>query len=431
MARLNANASAWAEVFEKHQVLESVSARGFADLTAKELGQFREARHLGKIDHEENLPPCFSENQLSILTTSNSSYRVGPFKTFQKLPKWQTPGSDVETLSFPKDLETLDFNNLTGEPGVINAAHASEMLTEFCGEQVRLTVAGRMRTPDFSYEVDTFNGTPHTISVDRAQIEIDGGYEGSKAFYVFEVKNHSASNFNLRQLYYPFRTWLPRIKKPVVPIFLTLSNDVFDFYKFDFDNPLNYSSAKLTSHKRFMLQHSPPAEKDLVQKAKEGLGRRTPHTVPFPQADDFEKVIDLVSIMLSSPKTVDELSTYYGFDPRQSDYYFNAAKFLGLGATEKREDGVTYRIATSLAQVIFSKPYREKYSSLAALVLGIDSVAKAYLDWMQTGIKPSKARVEAILSSSSDSDGLGLSTIDRRASTVLAWANWAHSLPYS
>jgi len=82
----NENGKAWAEIFKKYDLLSAIEKDGFADVTANQIREFREPRHLGKIDHKENLPLVFESNELGILTISNSSYRVGKFKVFADLP---------------------------------------------------------------------------------------------------------------------------------------------------------------------------------------------------------------------------------------------------------------------------------------------------------------------------------------------------------
>ena len=54
------------------------------------------------------------------------------------------------------------------------------------------------------------------------------------SLHIFEVKNSISSSFNLRQMYYPYAMWKSHIKKPVRNIFLTHSNNYFDFYEIDF-----------------------------------------------------------------------------------------------------------------------------------------------------------------------------------------------------
>jgi hypothetical protein len=434
MSQLNKNDVAWEQIFERYEILDRIAGDGFADVTADEIREWREPRLIAKIDHKDNLPILFRENELSILTLSTSSYRIGPFNTFQPLPLWRKPGSEVEILKFPPNLETLDFMNLTSEPGVINTANATSMLQQFAGEELLLTVSGRMRTSEFKYRVDTNVGGSQEINVVRAQMEIDAGYEGASKLMLFEVKNHSAKDFNMRQLYYPFRTWSERVNKQVVPVFLTFSNDVFDFFEFTFADIKNYSSATLSKHKRYMLEHTAPKEKDLVVLAKQGVGAVNRTGAPYPQADSIERVIDLVGILIEQPRSVDDLASYYGFDPRQSDYYFNAAKFLGLATSGKSADGTEYRSATELAVDIFAKPYRDKYFGIAERVLGVDSIAQCFLKASsENGIGVSEIAV--LFENSHDSDKvLGSSeklsdvTIRRRASTIRGWLNWLESL---
>ena len=182
MAGETANDKAWANAFESLKVVETVDKTGFIDVTADQLRKFREPRHMGKIDHRENLPKVFKDEGLSILTLSNSSYRLGRFEIFQNLPTWEVPGEEIKTLTFPSDLETLDFQNLTGEPGVINTAFATDMLENFCGEELVLTVSGRMRTGEFGFTVDKSNGEKQSVQVTKAQMEIDAAFEGKEKF---------------------------------------------------------------------------------------------------------------------------------------------------------------------------------------------------------------------------------------------------------
>ena len=113
MAGQNKNDLAWEKIFQRYEIVGRVNAEGFADISTDQIREWREPRLMAKIDHKDNLPALFKEHGLSILTTSTNSYRIGPFKTFQALPPWLLPGSEVETLKFPSNLETLDFMNLT------------------------------------------------------------------------------------------------------------------------------------------------------------------------------------------------------------------------------------------------------------------------------------------------------------------------------
>ena len=425
----NENGKAWAEIFKKYNLLESIERDGFVDVTANQIREFREPRHLGKIDHKENLPLVFETNELGILTISNSSYRVGKFKVFADLPQWQLPGDEVETVYMPPNIETLNITNISSEQAAINTAQATGMIEALTGEEVILTINGKMTAGSFDFEVEKNDGGFQPVSVSGARMEIDAGFESAKAFYVIEAKNHASRNFNMRQLYYPYRAWSKKINKPVVPVFMTLSQDVFDFYKFDFADQANFSSFALTEHRRFMIQHAHPLEATLVDLGKATLAGNQKYPViaskenTFPQADKFGRVMDLISALLEGPKSVDEIATYYDFDPRQSDYYFKAAKYLGLAGSSKEDDGIERRHASALAEQIWSLPYAQKYQEIAALMLSDDAIAKTYLELVAAG-RPSRDRVIDIFVNSPSSKCISGETINRRASTLSEWVLW-------
>ena len=62
-----------------------------------------------------------------------------------------------------------------------------------------------------------------------------------------------------------------------------------------------------------------------------------PEGVPFIQADSFEKVISLIEHLGEKPLTMAEIAEIFGFQERQSGYYYNACAYLGL-AVRKREE---------------------------------------------------------------------------------------------
>ena len=64
-------------------------------------------------------------------------------------------------------------------------------------------------------ERDNYYQKLKNIIVDSAQIEIDAAYEGEEFLSIFEAKMNISDDFIIRQLYYPYRTWINKklIKK--------------------------------------------------------------------------------------------------------------------------------------------------------------------------------------------------------------------------
>ena len=61
----------------------------------------------------------------------------------------------------------------------------------------------------------------------------------------------------------------------------------------------------------------------------------SPKDIPVPQADDLNRVIDLLNFLSDGPANKSEIAENYEFDERQSDYYGNAARYIGLVEKDK------------------------------------------------------------------------------------------------
>ena len=423
---------AWEKLFEQYKIPARTETAGYFDITASEIKALNfEPRLLTKIDHSHQMPPVMKQNGMSILTLTNSSWRLGYFEIFQKLPAWKAPDKTVVHKKLPNWLQSLQKDGITGEGALINAADASGILNEFCGEDLVATITGKGRSSTFSFSVDNKDAGTTPIDVKSAQIEIDAGYEGANALYLFEAKKHLSIDFNIRQLFYPFRTWEGRVAKPVRPIFITLANDVFDLTEFAFSDPDNMSSIELVSNQRFMLSEEVVGEQDIFEIAKSVQNRsyqQFDRKVPFPQADDFERVIDITEFVASEPRSVEDIAANYEFHPRQADYYFSAARYLGLGEILQGSDGTNYRQLTKLGEQIISLPYAMKRKAMAELVLQIPAVREIYLLKIEHGILADMKETERIVAETSAAEGISGTTIHRRAQTVLSWVRWLLAL---
>jgi len=418
----------WAAVFSQFQVVERVRQQGYCDITAAQFKALNlEPRLMTKIDHSHRLPMVMKASGLTILTLSNSSWRLGPYQIFAELPQWKTPDSDVLERALPDWLESLTKEGITGEGAMLNAADVSGILRDFCQEDVTCTITGRSGSGKFSFAVDLSDGQQRTIDVDRAQIEIDGGFEGKSGLYLVEAKKHIALDFNVRQLYYPFRTWEQKVQKPIRPIFMTLANDVFELNEYRFAELGNFSSIELVASRRYMLSSSRIAKESLRILAEGTVPEQDDgdlEQAPFPQADNFERIIDLLEFVAETSRSTEEIAAEYEFVPRQSDYYFSALRFLGLGEFAVNPEGHRVRGATSTGHRISKLPYAEKRLELARIILAIPAVHAVYRNYLQHGKYMSLDEVEKLLGQTSHQERMSGATVRRRAQTVLAWAKW-------
>lgn len=414
------NDLAWEGLFEAHRIQERLDTEAYVTLSANDLRQFREPRLMVKIDQSQNRPEIFRKLGLNVIALSDRTFAIGDFDLFFELPELSL--KDLQILPPPNRFETLQTRDLKSETAVLHAAYLSGMVSSVFGKEMLQTVSGKTSSGTFEFSVGSSSGDSVSLMVDRARIEVDGGYEGEDVFAIFEVKLNFSDNFNIRQLYYPYRAWSDNISKDLVPTFLNYSDGIFRFYEIDFPIHEDLTSAQVIGSSLFAFDDPfvPESEVDRLLASNVNLSTVD---VPFPQADKFDKVIDLLDILSSGPKSVEEISSRFAFEPRQADYYFNAARFLGLAATEETSEGL--RTLTALGYNIALLPPSERNLELMRRICGIP----VFRDTMKKGLSGSTVAdmqrfAEEYLREHSHEFGLSGSTVGRRARTVSAWCNW-------
>jgi hypothetical protein len=413
---------AWLSVIEEFDLDETIRVNGVAKVAASDLNRFRQARLMAKFDHSVSLPSSLKSRGWAVLGISNSEYLVGPLTVFQELPR-ATHADEVRFIEPRRDLETLDPSNISSESDAILLAHAAGILDDFIGEPTTFTTFGRMRSETFEFTIENKLTGSTSVSVSGTQIEIDGGFEGTNTFSVIECKNHPSDDFNLRQLYYPYRAWSDRISKLVSPIFMIYANDIFDLYKYEFEYPDDINSGVVIDHGRYSV-----IDVRLSLQVLFGFANNTVKNQnligPFPQADSFERVLDLVSKCNGKRIDKNEIADIYNFDSRQADYYSSAAKFLGL--LEERDGGL-YR--TNMANSIWESEGNAKYMKLASLLLSVGPISETFIHGNRfTRAGFSTAYAQEALGRSIYGQSLGESTLSRRAKTIVNWCQWLDSL---
>ena len=110
---LSAN-EAWKAIIEKYHVLEEVEKNGYFLIKASQIKEFREPRLMAKWDSTDSLPEVLRKNRINILPDSRSSYVLGDFILYQKIPELDEPVTRMKQVELP-DYETIDINNISSE----------------------------------------------------------------------------------------------------------------------------------------------------------------------------------------------------------------------------------------------------------------------------------------------------------------------------
>lgn len=415
------NDVAWRTLFEKHRIAETVAwARSFV-ISARMINRFREARLMTKFDHKANLPAPFVEHGLSILPVTRGNYVIAPIETFHQFEDEHVP-VPIEVIPSPAHLQTINHTHIPSESLAIHCAFATGMLGRFTSDPALMpTVSGRMSSSTFRFTIDRTDATPQTLQVENTQLEIDGGYEGSDSFCLIEAKNVIASDFLIRQLYYPYRLWSQRLTKPVRPIFLTTSNGIFHFREYTFTDPTHYNSLHLIRQKRYVIGDY-AINRDTIRHLLTQTRTHPEPNIPFPQADSFERVINLCELLYQSSELGgDDITQNYDFEGRQTHYYVDAGRYLGLIDKERRDGNMTYFL-TERGEKLFDMPIVERQIAFIRAILAHEPFNRALKLYLDGDARPTPTQIVHIMR------GCHLqyadTTAHRRAHTLLSWLDW-------
>lgn len=413
------NDTAWESLFDKYHILAEIEQNGQFIISANQIKEFREPRLMTKFDHKINLPNIFTSNNLSILPITRGNYVISSFSAYKEFDE---PSQDVQKISIPAHIQSLMPQFLVSEAIALNCANACGILNDFLeDDELVSTVSGRMSSGSFEFSINTALGTKN-ITVSNSQIEIDAAYEGIHYLSLFEAKRDLSDDFLIRQLYYPFRVWSERVTKTVKSIFLIFSNGMFNLYQYQFEDPQNYNSLKLVKQKNYVIVT------EICLADIENLLRTVPLVqepdISFPQADRMSRIINLIELLNEKPMTKQNIISEYAFDERQTNYYTDAGRYLGLIDKTHDEDGNILFHLSTCGHRIMSLEYKERQLALVTQILMHKVFNETLKLHLQYGEMPDKQTIIQIMKRSNLYHVEADSTYLRRSSTVVGWVNW-------
>jgi hypothetical protein len=415
----------WELLFDKFNILDEINKNGYFIISADQIKTVKEPRLVTKFDHSINLPQLFKRHKISILPITRSSYLLSNHEMFFE---FENITDYVEERSLPPSLESITKDSITSEAIALNSTYISGMLEDFLeDENIYPTVSGRMGSSKFSFNI--FNkktGVKNKVDISNSQIEIDGAYEGDKFLTLLEAKSHISSDFLIRQIYYPYRLWKERVSKDIKLVYMVYSNSIFTFYEYKFKDPNDYNSLFLVKQKKYTLESTIINLED-IQEILDNSDIIDEPDIPFPQADDFRKVINLCELAYYNDLTKEQIASEYEFNIRQSDYYANAGKYLGLMYKEKNQGETIIRL-TKDGQKMLQMPYISRQKFLIQRILSHHIFNDVLKFSLNAGKVLTTREILEIMPNYSlykmGEKKENATTFRRRASSIRGWISW-------
>ena len=425
---LSAN-DAWAAIITKYNIVDEIKQNGFFHIKASQIKEFKEPRLMAKWDSSDSLPKVLRENKINILPDSRNSYVLSDFLLYQEIPELEESVEKMTHIDLP-EYETIDINNIRSEANAINVLLLSGILNNFLGTGENVaTFNGRMGTGVFEFDVDTYRNIKRRVCVNNAQCEIDGGFENETSVVIMEAKNILHKDFHIRQLYYPYRLWEQKVNKPIRLVFSIYSNMIYRLFEYRFTKLEDYSSIELVRMKNYSLQDTNISMEDLIQ-VRENTpiytdDNQTNTSIPFIQANSMDRIINLLENLYDNPMTSQQIANLMIFEPRQSDYYFNAGQYLGLFQKARDEERKTVVVLTTLGNRVYKLNYKERQLKIVSLILGHKIFSEFFDQSISTGEIPDILDVAKRMR---ELNVCNEGQIMRRASSVIGWLKWVFNL---
>ena len=415
------NDIAWEQLFKKYDILKHIERTGQFQISSKQIKEVREPRLMSKFDHTINLPQIFSDNKLSILPVTRGDYVIAHFDAYHT---FEPNNFSVTKVSLPAYIQSLDSSNIPSEAIALNCAVVAGIIADFLGdEEIVSTVSGRMGSGVFDFSINNLgNDSSYTVTVKNSQIEIDEEYEGIRSLALFEAKRDLSDDFLVRQLYYPYRVWKNRVTKPVRPLFLVYSNGIYHIYEYKFADPGNYSSIVLVQQRNYTIEDTTITTDDIQQVLHSSICKVEPQ-LPFPQADKFDRVINICELLNDQDLSRNDVTEQYAFDARQTNYYTDAARYLGLIDKRRGNGEALYRLS-DIGRKILNMSFKQRQLAFCTCILSHGVFADTLKRYFETGTMPNKNEIIQIMKKSNLYNVNSSSTYERRSSTIKGWINW-------
>lgn len=193
-------------------------------------------------------PEIFKRHGFSILPVQNGLYALTKNRIYQPLDY-----SPVEITHLARDTSSLLLSIGESETSFIDNLRYCGVFErpEFLNEPIThgSLLNGRHRC---SFEMN-LGDTSYLVK--GVQYEIDSCFESSKKILIIEGKKESSQfdSFNIRQLYYPYRTIheKTKAKKEIICLFIHECGEVMHIWKYHFDEPTRMDSIILDGHYMF------------------------------------------------------------------------------------------------------------------------------------------------------------------------------------
>ena len=395
----------WEKIFQTKQFnviedLHFITPDEIKEITGKE------PRLMAKMDSSADVPPIFKTNGYFLLSVGQKGYAIVRGNGFHELEKLDD-GVERFVSRIKFNLTTSGRN--TSEMQYLDYCANAGLMEHIAGDGTLYpSIRGREGSGSFSFRVGASN-----IEVQGAQIEVDLGLEGENKIVLLEAKSKTPEDFIIRQLYYPYRRFTNLSSaKEIMPIFFTYDSKegTYNYWIYRFTDVTDYNSIRLVSRHSYRIVTADEFRLEQIQPEAQ-----VKYKDIIPQANDLDKVMELVFKVSEGMVTAKEIAEYFNFDNRQSSYYREAAEALGYVYLE-----ASHYVLTDTGRHLVGLGIEDR-NIFFSRVLSNFKLVKELLSQLRNNGSFTKQDAERAIVAHSNLTG---TTVGRRADSLMSWFRW-------
>lgn len=365
-----------------------------------------------------------TDNKLELIKFGNQLAVIGKFNLFLPLPF----SSEIKNILFEYDsYTTLSPLDVRTKNNALLLAYYSGILNEFIGEELRITHTGELPIENYDFFIVSNSEKQQRVSLRNYSSFIDGVFESQNKVVLIISELYKTEDISLKELYIPYLYFSSKTSKEIVVNYMSFSNDIFRIYEVNFSEVDQLNNAEISNFSSYKISNDKIIYDDIVN-VLNNVSLTKEQEIPFPQANDFDKIIDLIHLLNKQAFTIDEITSNYGFVERQTNYYTDAAIYLDLIQIETIDKKKVFTL-TERANRIVSSRIKNKYLELMECVLEHEAFSKTLKLYFENSSMPSNSKIVEIMKESNVYNIKSESTFLRRASTVQSWIKWIINLP--
>lgn len=189
-----------------------------------------EPRLLCKMDTSKSRPQIFIDNNICILSINNGKYALIKENIYIPLIKYDCVPNIIINRT-----DSLILNIGESETTMLDKLKYNGIFDDIIGEKIKYgpLLGGRHRC-SFNTIINS-----KSIEIKGSQYETDGCYETDNYVCIVEAKSIECDDFNIRQLYYPFREVYEKVrnKKEIICLFIYKDKkNIIHIYKFKWND---------------------------------------------------------------------------------------------------------------------------------------------------------------------------------------------------